>query len=177
MLGSFIGTCMLAHNQWIRYIVNLLPLFLMYAAFGVKALADLLQKIVRADERKKTRFRRTAVRVLASCLTLYAVLPLALTAVKNGGNWQAHGKYAYSKNAVEMYRFIQENVPEDSVIQCNQYRALLLNTGRLTIHTAGDTACADYYLHIDECSDAAGFRVEEFEEILNCDTLVLYRRK
>lgn len=177
MLGSFIGTCMLAHNQWIRYIVNLLPLFLMYAAFGVKALADLLQKIVRADGSKKKRFRGLAVRILASCLTLYAILPLAVSAARNGGNWQAHGRYAYSKDAVEMYRFIREHVPEDSVIQCNQYRALLLNTGRLTIHTAGDTACADYYLHIDECSDAAGFRPEEFEEIQNCDTLVLYRRK
>ena len=177
MLGSFLGTCMLAHNQWIRYIVNLLPLFLMYAAFGVKACADLLQKAFRAEEGKKTRFRRTAVRILAVCLTLYAVLPLALKAVKNGGNWQAHGKYAYSRDAMEMYRFIQENVPGDSVIQCNQYRALLQNTGRLTIHTAGDTAVADYYLHIDECSDAAGFTTDEFEEILDCGTLVLYRRK
>ncbi len=177
MLGSFIGTCMLGHNQWIRYIVNLLPLFLMYAAYGTKALADLLQKVVGADEKKKTRFRLLAVRILATCLTLYAVLPLATRAVKYGGCWQDHGRYAYSTSAMEMYRFIREHVPEDSVIQCNQYRALLLNTGRLTIHTAGDTACADYYLHIDECSDAAGFRTEEFEEIKNCDTLVLYRRK
>ena len=177
MLGSFLGTCMLAHNQWIRYIVNLLPLFLMYAAYGVKACADLLQKILRADENKKAGFRRIAVQVLAVCLTLYAVLPLAGKAVRNGGYWQAHGRYAYSKDAVEMYRYIQEHVPEDSVIQCNQYRVLLQNTGRLTIHTAGDTAVADYYLHIDECSDAAGFTTEEFEEILDCGTLVLYRRK
>lgn len=177
MLGSFIGTCSLAYHQWIRYIVNLLPLFLMYAAFGAKALADLLQRIISADGKKKIRFRRNAVRILASCMILYTILPLASRCIKYGGNWQEHGSYAYSKNAVEMYRFIQENVPEDSVIQCNQYRALLLNTGRLTIHTAGDTACADYYLHIDECSDAAGFHVEEFEEIQNCDTLVLYRRK
>ena len=177
MLGSFIGTCMLAHNQWIRYIVNLLPLFLMYAAYGVKACADLLQKALRADENKKAGFRRIAVPALAACLTLYAVLPLAGKAVRNGGNWQEHGRYAYSGNAVKMYRYIRENVPEDSVIQCNQYRALLLNTGRLTIHTAGDTAVADYYLHIDECSDAKWFSTGEFEEILNCDSLVLYRRK
>ena len=148
-----------------------------YAAYGVKACADLLQKILRADENKKAGFRRIAVQVLAVCLTLYAVLPLAGKAVRNGGYWQAHGRYAYSKDAVEMYRYIQEHVPEDSVIQCNQYRVLLQNTGRLTIHTAGDTAVADYYLHIDECSDAAGFTTEEFEEILDCGTLVLYRRK
>ena len=55
----------------------------------------------------------------------------------------------YSPEAIEIYRYIEQEIPEDKVIAFPKPRALYLNTGRLSFrpgvngHALED---ADYYL-------------------------------
>lgn len=77
---------------------------------------------------------------------------MTLTIVRiNLQNWREPEAPVYSEDAMETYRFIQNHIPEDGIIEFSYPRSLYLNTQRMSFrqdvngHTGGE---ADYRLYI-----------------------------
>ena len=175
-ISCFVGTCLLpyAKDQKIRYIFVLLPLFMMYVFYGIQKIITLIigKRRTETVPAKKAGIIKA---VCCICFALYAVFPLTDNAVRHGANWKNHGSGAFSDDSCEAYSYIQNNLPQDCVIMVSQYRAVLLNTNRLTIRTEGDINTADYYMHIENWERFPGFSKDNFLEIFHNDTIHLYK--
>lgn len=118
------GLLLLPYTQGIRYLFNVLPLALMYLGYGIRFV---FQHI----------FKKSKQRLAAVCLVLILCAFSASTVNYTITRFQARAEgisatdNAYTPYSIQMYRYIQENLPEDSVLLFYKPRALFLNTGRL----------------------------------------------
>ena len=145
-VGTFAADVLLPYWQGLRYMYNVLPILLMYTAYGLQFLWRRLGKAVGAPS-----FVRSGVRLCAAVLLLF--MPL-LTVLRLGAENLTHqdrrgDEDVYSAEAIDMYRFIRRNVPADSIIAFGKPRSLYLNTERMSVRPGvnGHTVSqADYYL-------------------------------
>ena len=143
LVGTLIVDIMLPYEQGLRYLYNILPFLLMFAAYGLQAVWRWFCKAAAAPK-----VFRTYVKAGIAVLTL--LLPVLYTVslgIENRSRIKDDD--VYSAEAVDMYRYIQANVPEDKVIAFGKPRALYLNTGRVCIRTGYNghrISEADYYL-------------------------------
>lgn len=146
VIGTLVVDIMLPYQQGLRYVYNILPLLVMYAAYGIALVWKGISNVIRVPDR-----------VLKYACIILAVLVLSRPVVNhmkvgifnlNHWGWMNYDD-VYIGEAVEMYRYIQEHVPEDDVIAFGKPRSLFLNTGRVSIRTGYNghrIIDADYYL-------------------------------
>ena len=127
--GTFLALFALPYTQGLRYFYSALPLLLLFIGLGAQFLWGLLKKRASANLTRR------------SAAVLYALAVfLAAAAVKNAasdnlfllleGRLEPEAETAYSAAAVDVYHYIQDSTPEESVISFVKPRALYLNTGR-----------------------------------------------
>ena len=180
LLGTLAVNILLPYSQGLRYLYNILPVLIMFTAYGLQAVWRLLTSRIRLP-----RLFRTGVKLCAAFLILY--LPL-LNILKLGSYNLKHPGHigpedVYSAEAVDMYRYIQENVPEDMTIAFGKPRALFLNTERVSLRTGynGHTiAEADYYLEYKTDNEQFTREKEEAaatpkEKVYGNERFTLYR--
>ena len=146
--GSILVVAMLPYFQGSRYIYNLMPLALMYAAYGARFIREWAKK--RWPERRDA-IRRAACALAAVLVCLSFVRVTVFSAHAFAERDKRDDKDMYSAPAVDIYHYIQKNVPENAIIAFWKPRALYLNTQRKCFR--GDTNHhsieePDFYLHI-----------------------------
>ena len=147
LVGTLAVVFSLPYKQGLRYFYNVLPLMVMYVTYGFQAVGKGICKLWKGAS-------GTAGRVLVIALAVeilfFSFANQVYRAGYNFSHWNERFSYdVYSDEAKEMYRFIQEELPEDAVIAFGKPRAMYLNTGRTSFkvgvngHEIGE---ADYYL-------------------------------
>jgi len=169
LCGTGAGLLMLPYGQDVRYLFIILPLMMLFAAYGAAALLCMAAGLV-----KSVALRRAGV--ILGCVLLVAVAALRaydLAAWKR--EMQAQGGRerlyeAYHPASKDIYAYISEHVEEDAVIAYIKPRVLYLNTGRMSLmvgvngHHFYD---ADYVLTFRGRSDDLGYMIwpELMEEL------------
>lgn len=148
----------LPYVQGLRYMFVILPLMVLFAAYGAAAAARLAGRVLRGK-----RSRRAAL-----CIAWGAVLAVSLLRVgdlaqwriddlKHGGREQLYD--AYHPASKDIYAYIDGHVEEDAVIAYMKPRLLYLNTGRMSM-AAGVNGHhfydADYLLTLRNFEDDVG---------------------
>ena len=144
VIGSFFITALLPYGQGIRYIFNILPILVLCTGYGLNTMTALSGNKLGAYIRiMKTAF--IVLLVISSAAKQFTLVRINLQ------NWREPETPVYSEDAVETYRFIQNHIPEDGIIEFSYPRSLYLNTQRMSFrqdvngHTGGE---ADYRLYI-----------------------------
>lgn len=144
LIGTIAVVCLMPYFQGMRYLYCVEPLLLLYAGLGIRWLW-------RRFPAGKKRAVRLAATALAAALMLLSLTYTALGAARAFAQRDARDYTdVYSVDAVDMYRYIQENLPEDTVIAFNKPRALYLNTGRVCFRETVNGHViteGDYFLH------------------------------
>ena len=146
---SFFITALLPYGQGIRYIFNILPILVLCIGYG-------LNRVTALSVNKHGAYIST---IKAGFIVLLVISSTAkqFTLVRlNLQNWREPEAPVYSEDAMETYRFIQDHIPEDGIIEFAYPRSLYLNTQRMSFrqdingHTADE---ADYRLYIKSSSE------------------------
>lgn len=148
-IGTFAVLVLLPYQQGLRYLYNVLPILLMYAAYGVRIAVKWIVKLIRS--RKKL---HTAGIVAAYSMALILLLSSGTCQIiRDIRNISDRGTPTetdvYSDYAVEMYDYIQNNTSRDAVVAFAKPRVLYLNTERLSFRpgrNGHELADADYLL-------------------------------
>ena len=146
----------LPYNQRLRYCYPVLPFMLLFAGYGGKALWKRMWSGRPAGER-----RARPVAALLVCLALTVITARSfsgdLLRLVRGEDVRESGcGTPFSAEAVDMYRFIRDNTPEESVIAFQKPRALYLATERRSFRlpvNGHSLAEADYYLYCRALDD------------------------
>ena len=152
LMGTYVVLILLPYTQGIRYLSSVLPILLLYTAYGAVYILRWAMKGIPAVKLWKA---------LACCAALTCLLSVYIPQVRIGAENIRSGRQVqsadvYAEDAIELYRFIQEYTPEDAVIAFFKPRILSLNTGRLCFlpgvngHVLED---ADYYLYAKPVHD------------------------
>ena len=153
MLGTYIVLILLPYTQGLRYLYGILPFLLLYAGYGCWNLVRLVLHFLPAAGKI-----RRPLALIASLVLLCQLLPIYRPVIRASAAAMREGTSVceddvYSEEAIDMYRYIQENTEEEDVVIFIKTRALYLNTGRVSIypgihgHTMDD---GDYYLHSED---------------------------
>lgn len=146
VVGTLVVDIMLPYQQGLRYLYNILPLLLMYAAYGLQFLWKAVRKMIRIPEKKLS----LLAGVMAVIILCFPIAKHMKTGVFNLNHWGwKYNQDVYIGQAVDIYNYIQNNVPESETIAFGKPRALYLNTGRLSFrpgYNSHKIADADYYL-------------------------------
>ena len=138
VIGSAIGTCLLPYTQGLRYLFGIMPVLLLFAGYGYRAVYALIRRMAHAEN--ANRRRASVVRgVLTAVLCAAFFSQTAAADVQNlrtlrasGEDIHANMSGAYSPDAVAVYKFIQQNTAVDDIIAFHKPRAMYLNTGRVS---------------------------------------------
>lgn len=172
LCGTGVVLLTLPYGQDVRYMFNILPLMLLFAAYGAAVLLRMAAGVV-----KSAALRRAGV--LFGCALMLAVAVLRMGDLAawrvdmqaQGGRERLYE--AYHPSSKEVYAYISEHVEEDAVIAYIKPRVLYLNTGRMGLmvgvngHHFYD---ADYVLTFQGRSDDLGYMI--WPELLEELTLV-----
>ena len=145
LVGTWIVLILLPYHQGLRYLLNVLPLMIMYGFYG---LLFVLKKLL--PDTISVKKRKVFLLVLGILIVIYPLRSQTIASIHLLSDRDLIGEYdVYSPDAVETYRFIQAATPKDAVICFAKPRLLYLNTQRLSFrynangHRLDE---ADYYL-------------------------------
>ena len=149
LAGTYGVLVLLPYVQGLRYLYNVLPILVLYTAWGGQAVFQWLL----SRKAVSPVLLRKGIAVAAAILLLLVYFPVLQSCVLNitGSQDPADGD-VYSKEAVEIYHYIQDNTEPDAVIAFMRPRLLYLNTGRISFapnvnhHKLED---ADFFLDSD----------------------------
>ncbi len=150
VIGSFVVLVLLPYEQGLRYLYNVLPVLLMYAAYGALTAWKWIVKLT--GNRKKNLYTagKIAVYAMAFILLLSSCTYQIVRDARNISNRGAPAETdVYSVDALEIYDYIQKNTPQDAIVAFAKPRALYLNTNRLSFRpglNGHELADADYFL-------------------------------
>lgn len=129
--ATFAGCCILDYQQGLRYLYPMLPVLLLLASHGFIALTRLLEKHVwRCKAQPALRRAGRCLGIAALCSVLAVTTCTCITRYRQRGQ-ALPDTDSYSTEAIDLYHFIQQKTPEDSVIAATKCRAIYLNTGRI----------------------------------------------
>lgn len=140
-VGSAIGTCLLPYTQGLRYLFGIMPVMLMFAGYGCRAVyAFILSRLrCRANAKHSRRLTYPVRAVLTAMLCVAFFSQTAMLDVQNlrtlraaDGDIHANMSGAYSPDAIAVYKYIQQNTADDDIIVFHKPRAMYLNTGRIS---------------------------------------------
>lgn len=187
VLVSFIGTSAVNLVQGMRYLYPILPFMLIFTAAGLKAFFKAV-RLLRAKSVGKAKSSSAFWQKLGTAVLALYVLAVLFTAskpivqadIQNVLYPQRDEKTAYSEAAVDMYAYIQENIPEDATVAFFKPRALYLNTGRHGLspyEPQYEITDTDYYLHYCEEKFLIDETVEDmYELVYENPELALYKK-
>lgn len=127
--GTYGVLYLLPYVQDLRYLYNILPLLVMFAAYGARSLALPAARRMGAGGRRALK---------AACFALM-LLVAGNMALHTMDYTLSHGHVseleddAYSPEALDIYRYVRENIEEDAVTGFDKPRVMFLNTGRMFI--------------------------------------------
>ncbi len=149
-IGSFIVLVLLPYQQGLRYLYNILPILLMYAAYGTLLVKKWITKLIGNWKKSLHTAGRVAAYSIALILLLSSCTCQIIRDVRNISDRGAPTETdVYSADAVEMYNYIQNNTSQDAIIAFAKPRALYLNTNRLSFrpgYNGHELADADFFL-------------------------------
>lgn len=131
VLSTFVTVCLLDYQQGLRYIHTLLPAALLFAAYGAAAFFNSLLSHVDSFLRSRSCWVALVVCMLVLTTMLGSTTQQAITNFRTRGD-ELPDLNSYSTYAVDVFRYIQTETDDDSVIAFYKPRALYLNTGRLS---------------------------------------------
>ena len=154
MFGTWFFVAALPYTQGLRYLFNALPIFFLLIGYGVQFLGEVLSSIIDKVKPSLAASFSYLGQGFSSIILLICLFSNFIPLIKNDiENLKRNESYylsePYSESAIEIYQFIQRNLPENTVIAFRKPRALYLNTLRTSIkpgingHTVSD---ADYFL-------------------------------
>ncbi|MBE5775204.1 MAG: hypothetical protein E7337_14965 [Clostridiales bacterium] len=149
LIGTLVVALNLPYTNGQRYLFNVLPLMVMYCLYGFQALWGAVCKLWKGAHGTVGKVIVIALAVEILFFSFANQVYRAGYNLSHMGGIESFSYDVYSDEAKEMYRFIQDKVPEDAVIAFGKPRALYLNTGRTSFkagvngHEIGE---ADYYL-------------------------------
>lgn len=144
-VGTFAVLILLPYYQGIRYLFNVLPLLLMFAAYGAGFLMGLLAK--RPVVQRGARVLCGAVLAVMLLGTAQYTVQQEIWHASAGGTRVQYD--LYSDDIKDMFTYVYTQTEEDAVIAFFKPRLLYLNTGRVGVvpdvggHTFSE---ADYIL-------------------------------
>lgn len=147
LFGTLIVLVMLPYEQGIRYIYNILPLLLMFASYGLGELWKSVRNTYKNLPERQLRIAGIVLLVLMLVLPVFGQVKVAAHNISHKGEIESGN--VYDAEAVDMYNYIQANLPEDCMIAFGKPRALYLNTNRMAFRTGFNGHRiyeADYYL-------------------------------
>ena len=154
LLGTIYVVIILPYVQSLRYFYNVLPFILMYLAYGFQFLGKHAKRLYASatgsgQEETGKLSRLITLTALSGALVLCCISPIG-RASYNLRHWGEKGAMdVYSPEAIEMYRYIQNEIPDDKIVAFPKPRALYLNTGHLSFRpgvNGHELEDADYYL-------------------------------
>ncbi len=150
LIGSFIVLVLLPYQQGLRYLYNVLPILLMYAAYGVLIAGKWIEKLIRKQQKRLRTAGRVAACSMALILLFSSCTSQIVRGVRNVSNRGTPSESdVYSDYAVEMYDYIQNNTSQNAVVAFAKPRVLYLNTNRLSFrpgYNGHEVTDADYLL-------------------------------
>ena len=161
MIGTLAAVILLPYTDGTRYLFNIMPIMLMYVAFGIVYIGKKLLKLGREPaendipEKAGSDVSLSTVGRVLACTLAFAVLALTsymqiAKGIENITHWEEKELTdVYSDQAKEVYCYILDNIPEDEVVAFAKPRMLYLNTGHLSFRPGvnqHDLQEADYYL-------------------------------
>lgn len=117
--------------QGLRYLYSILPFVLMYAAIGIRALIKWLSSHCDQTLNRVITFAKYGFAVLITGIVVIQSTTTAIESYQNRGA-ELEETNCYSTFAVDVYRHIKQETPEDCTIAFYKPRSLYLNTGRLS---------------------------------------------
>lgn len=134
LIGTMMFVVLLPYQQGLRYILNVLPLIILFFARGIQHIFQWLgNRYSKSWGRYVWKYVGTAIFGVV-CLTI--LIGSARQAQMNMSANRRASDGAYSEDAVSMYRYIREKLPAHQRVAFSKGRALSLNTDRV-----------NYYLH------------------------------
>lgn len=131
IFSTFVTVCLLDYRQGLRYIFTLLPFALLFVAHGA---AFLSQGILSHCDEYLKRISKHIFMIVGILVVSFIVIQNTQSAfqhfINRGKDLPTHS--AYSTQSVDLYRYIQTETAEDSVIAYFKPRCLYLNTGRVS---------------------------------------------
>ena len=190
-VGSAIGTCLLPYNQGLRYLYGIMPVIMLFSGYGCKYAVNIISKyLIKKEAHSKYKFAVCAV--ITAVMSIAVISPIIRNDIENcerleasGDDIHANMTGAYSPNAIEIYRYVQDNTAPDDIICFYKPRALYLNTGRVSYsHIDGDRSPleADYcilteffYDYYTNTEKPEWF--DSFEVVLRTPEMTVMRKK
>lgn len=127
LIGTYLILILLPYTQGLRYMFNILPILLLYAACGGSYICNWFAKKLRINGKAK----QVVLMALSVLVLLHIYLPVFQNSIANlKTRDQLYKHDVYSQEAIDMYRYIQENTDPGARIAFQKPRALYLNTGR-----------------------------------------------
>ena len=161
--GTIIILLILPYDQGLRYMLNVLPVILMFSVYGFRWVWNTVKQ--KRSLPGWMHQKRTGMAVMGLILCICAI-PGAGKGIRLFSGLSTEGSVGvYSEGAREVYRFIQTHVGEEETIGFGKPRALYLNTGRVSFrpdrngHSMDEL---DYFL----VSKRYDFVVEHTEEAM-----------
>lgn len=161
-LGTYIVNILLPYRQGSRYLYNIFPLLIIYLGYGADWTAEKL--LPKLSEKWRIRLPKL-LRVAGIAILAAACLNVSIIGIQNWTNADPlPSTDVYSPEAVEVYRYLQENTDPDELICFFKPRALYLNTGRMgfCVKKNGPAVTeADYYLAYDGPDNREKFQITQ----------------
>lgn len=174
--------CMLPYVQGERYIFPIMMLIPMYFGYMLKHIAVLIYKF--ANKKTKVWHITGKITATAVCVLIFA------SAIQGVFYWNNSAEttpdiygyktlHAYNPCAIETYRYLIDNTPDDCVIGFSKPRALYLNTQRVSVrpdvngHTLDEV---DYYLSCTHFETPQLQPGEDFQVVYSNAEFVLYEK-
>ncbi len=149
LAGTLAVVVMLPYTQGLRYLYNVLPIMLMYVVYGGQILLEKTAHKARGMKRAAT-VGLALIYVVAAELLFFPCAAQITRDYINLTHWGGKDENdVYTDEAVEVYRYIRANTPEEAVIAFAKPRALYLNTGRNSFRpgvNGHEVTDADYFL-------------------------------
>lgn len=146
LVGTFVVNISLPYTNGLRYLYNILPIMIMYNLYGFQLFWKLADKAIWT----KGDAQRLIITIASLGVLFFSIANQVYRAGNNVTHWNNRYSYdAFSKAAKEMYRYIQKNTSEESVVAFSKPRMLYLTTNRQSFKigvNGHDLSEADYYL-------------------------------
>ncbi len=154
--GTFFVVINLPYVQGLRYLYHTVLFLVMFMAYGAKYINENLiaffTKALKHDENIDEKQKRIFIARMVLCLLLIitCVSPVIRSVDAQKHRAEKSKMDVYSDEAIEIYNYIQEQIPLNEVIAFAKPRALYLNSGHISIkpgvngHQLED---ANYYLY------------------------------
>ena len=154
LFGTIFAVVSLPYTQGLRYMYSILPIFIMFLAYGIRYISDkLFNRIVKVQAINNIKIKKIYKRTMT--IALVGVMAISCICKSRYAlyNINHFGEIAvtdvYSSYATELYNYIKNEIPYDKTIAFAKPRILYMNTRHMSFRpgvNGHELTSADYYL-------------------------------